>query len=50
VGGVFCDIRKAFDCLDHVILMSKMKFYGITGKTYQLIKSYLSDTPESDNR
>jgi hypothetical protein len=43
VGGIFCDIRKAFDCVDHGILMSKMEFYGITGKTYQLIKSYLSD-------
>ena len=43
MGGVFCDIRKAFDCVDHEILMSKMKFYSITGKIYQLIKSCLSD-------
>jgi hypothetical protein len=43
VGGIFCDIRKAFDCADHGILMSKMEFCGITGKTYQLTKSYLSD-------
>jgi hypothetical protein len=43
VGGVFCDIRKVFNCVDHEILMSKMKFYGLTGKTYHLIKSYLSD-------
>jgi hypothetical protein len=47
VGGIFCDIRKAFDCSDHEILMSKMEFYGVTGKTYQLIKSYLSDIPAS---
>lgn len=43
VGGIFCDIRKAFDSVNHTILMSKMEFYGITGKTYKLIKSYLSD-------
>jgi hypothetical protein len=43
VGGIFCDIRKAFDCVDHGILMSKMEFCSIIGKTYQLIKSYLSD-------
>jgi hypothetical protein len=43
VGGIFCDIRKAFDCVDHGILMSKMEFYGISGKAYQLTKSYLSD-------
>jgi hypothetical protein len=35
VGGIFCDSRKAFDCVDHEILMSKMEFYSITGKTYQ---------------
>jgi hypothetical protein len=43
VGGIFCDIRKAFDSVNHKILMSKLKFYGITGKTHQLLKSYLSD-------
>jgi hypothetical protein len=43
VGGIFCDIRKSFDSVNHVILMSKLEFYGITGKTYQLLKSYLSD-------
>jgi hypothetical protein len=43
VGGIFCDIRKAFDCVDHGILMSKMEYCGTTGKTYQLTKSYLRD-------
>ena len=38
VGGLFCDLRKAFDCVDHNILLSKMKFYGSTGK---LMESYL---------
>jgi hypothetical protein len=43
VGGIFCDLRKAFDCLDHAILMSKQEFYGVTGRMYDLIKSYLQD-------
>ena len=39
VGGLFCDLQKAFDCLNHDILLTKMKFYGITGTVHNLIKS-----------
>ena len=34
VGGIFCDLQKAFNCLNHKILLDKMKFYGIHGKFY----------------
>jgi hypothetical protein len=41
VGGIFCDPEKAFDCVNHGILVDKLQFYGIKGKFLALIQSYL---------
>jgi hypothetical protein len=41
VGGLFCDLQKAFDCVNYDILLSKMKFYGITGVANRLMQSEL---------
>jgi len=43
VGDVFCDLQKAIDCVDHDILLSKMNWYGISGKEYKLLSSYLKN-------
>jgi len=40
-GGIFCDVQKAFNCVNHNILLTKFEFYGIRGITYKLLKSYL---------
>jgi len=36
-GGIFCDLEKACDCVNHDILSSKLEFYGIRGKSNDLI-------------
>jgi hypothetical protein len=42
VGGIFYDLAKAFDSVNHDIL-SKLNFYGIKGKAEQWFKSYVCD-------
>ena len=43
VGGIFCYLEKTFDCVNHDILISKLKFYGISDKDFELYQSYLSN-------
>ena len=41
--GVFIDLKKAFDTVDHNILLRKLDFYGFRGMIQDWFESYLRE-------
>jgi hypothetical protein len=43
VGGIFCELAKAFDCVNNEVLLTILRYFGIKGSMTNWFKSYLTD-------
>ena len=42
-GSILCDLEKAFDSVNHDILLLKLSYCGISGKAKLLLESYVQN-------
>lgn len=49
VMGIFLDFQKAFDCINHDILLHKLYHYGFRGNIYSWFKDYLNNRYQYTN-
>ena len=49
-GALLMDLSKAFDCLNHELLIAKLSAYGFSPSALRLIHSYLSERKQRVKR
>jgi Reverse transcriptase (RNA-dependent DNA polymerase) len=47
VDSIYTDFSKAFDSVNHVLLLHKLQSFGIVGNMYKLLESYLFERRQS---
>ena len=47
VDVIYLDFSKAFDKVDHQVLLAKLKMYGIKGKVFDWIKAFLMNRKQT---
>ena len=45
VDSIYTDMRSAFDSVSHTLIVSKLQYYGISGKLLDVVRSFLSNRP-----
>ena len=46
-GAIYIDLKKAFDTIDHNLLLAKLRRYGIDSQPLRWIDSYLKDRQQT---
>ena len=49
-GALLTDLPKAFDCIDHTLLIAKLSAFGISPLSLKLLYSYLSNRINSKSK